>query len=101
MYDGGQNAEVPKTRDSATLATRKQRSPVSPEREAAIEERAKQLPKAAQANYLKAAYGMASPLDEIKAFCNVCTCGDRAAIRECTDLACPHYLRRPYQRKGE
>lgn len=69
MYNGEANAAVAKTPDSATLATRKRRSPVSPEREAAIEERAEQLPKAAQANYLKAAYGMVSPLDEIKAFC--------------------------------
>ena len=68
-------------------------------REAAIETKARKIPNSARGNYLRAVKGMASPRGAIKAHCMECMGWDRCEVRNCTALACPLYLYRPYRDK--
>ena len=69
-------------------------------REQAIADRTSQMPKASIATYRKATRGKASPRVAIKAFCMECVGWNRAEVTECTALACPLWMYRPFQREG-
>lgn len=63
--------------------------------------RRKQIPESIRAFYDRAVSGDGSPRNAIKAMCQMCMGWEdwRAAIRDCTDPACPLYQYRPYQVK--
>ena len=67
------------------------------ERQKKIEERRAQIPCAYRATYDKAVKGK-SPRAAINAQCQECVCWQIEEIRNCTDLACPLYTVRPYQK---
>ena len=60
------------------------------------------MPKTARKTYLQAFDGKSFPA-AIRAFCHMCVGWDDMVngIRNCTDLACPLYAKRPYQRDKE
>jgi len=66
------------------------------ERERQIAERLREMPKSQRANYLKAQEGK-SRCAAMKAKCLDCMGYKIEEVRQCTDLACSHYLYRPYQ----
>jgi len=66
-------------------------------RQEKIAERRAQIPKLYRATYDKAIGGK-SLRAAINAFCLECVCWQIEEIRKCTDLACPLYAVRPYQR---
>ena len=51
--------------------------------------------------YLRASDGTASPRAAIKSFCLECCAYVRKEVTNCTALACPLYLYRPYQTDEE
>lgn len=65
-------------------------------RGAVVAKRLSQTPKASQRTYLRAVQGKAAPRTAIKAFCLECVGWDRAAVRDCTALACPLWAYRPF-----
>jgi hypothetical protein len=69
-----------------------------PARALAIDRRLAQMPLKSRSTYRRAVGGK-SRLAGIKAMCNECLCWDRAAIRDCTALACPLWPYRPYAEK--
>lgn len=67
------------------------------ERQKKIAERRAQMPRAYRATYNRAVKGK-SLRAAINAQCLECVCWQRDEVRNCTDLACPLYAVRPYQR---
>jgi hypothetical protein len=70
-----------------------------PARALAIDRRLAQMPLKSRSTYRRAVGGK-SRLAGIKAFCMECCVHDRAAIRDCTALACPLYPYRPFQERA-
>ena len=66
-------------------------------RQEKINERLEQMPRAYRACYKKSLTGK-SLRASINAFCLECVCWQRKEISLCTDLACPLFAVRPYQR---
>lgn len=74
---------------------------LDPSRRSAVLRRAAQVPESARTLYLRAVLGQASPRQAIKSHCLECACCDRAAIAECSGLACPLWTYRPFQPDGD
>jgi hypothetical protein len=72
----------------------------SARRQERIAERRAQIPRAYRANYDKAVAGR-SLRAAIRAQCLECCMWQRIEVRLCTDLACPLYAVRPYQRGSQ
>ena len=72
-------------------------SRLSPTRQAAIRDRASQMPKLYRPGYLRAVSGMGNAKHAIKAHCLECMGWDRAEITRCTAPACPLYGYCPFQ----
>jgi hypothetical protein len=66
-------------------------------RDQAVAKRLAQVPAASKKGYLRAASGKCAPRSAIKAFCLECVGWDRAAVRDCTALACPLWAYRPFR----
>lgn len=71
-----------------------------PKQAAAISKRLTAIPRTMRSVYDKAVGGH-SRSAAIKAFCQECCGYNRAAIRDCTALACPLWPYRPYQTEEE
>jgi hypothetical protein len=70
---------------------------VNPDWRAALEKMVAQIPLQHRLGYLRAIAGLASPRQEIKAYCLMCVSWERQEVAQCTNVLCPHYLSRPYQ----
>ena len=70
------------------------------DRQAKIAERRAQMPRSCRATYDKAVRGKGLRA-AINAFCMECVCWQIDEVRNCTDLACPLYAVRPYQRSSQ
>lgn len=66
-------------------------------RSAAVALRLEWVPALYRTVYSRAASGTASPRQAIKAKCLDCCAQQRREVAECTVLACPLWLYRPYQ----
>ena len=88
---------APKAAEGSAPSSQKARNHSDAAREAAIAEKAAQMPKSCRAGYLRAAKGKASPRQAIKAFCLECTGWERNEVRRCTGVACPFWLYRPFR----
>ena len=64
-------------------------SKVDPIRRPVVAERAQQPPLSYRAGYIRAAAGIASPRQAIRANCLYCLGWDRNAVSECTSSHCP------------
>ena len=69
-------------------------------RQKQIEQRRAEMPRSYRATYDKAVKGK-SLRAAINAFCMECVCWQIDEVRNCTDLACPLYAVRPYQRSAQ
>jgi len=74
---------------------------LEPNRRAAIDRRAKDMPRSFRKAYLRAATGGAWPRQAIRMFCLECVCYDRREVALCTSLACPLWLYRFGKRPGQ
>lgn len=66
-----------------------------------VKKRLSEMPKSFRNNYLAAVNEKASPRGAIKAHCCECCGYDRSEVRNCTSVACPLYLYRPFQNGPE
>lgn len=73
------------------------RANIEQQRQMRITERRTQMPRSCRANYDRAVSGD-SLRASINSFCLECVCWQIEEIRNCSDLACPLYAVRPYQR---
>jgi hypothetical protein len=62
-----------------------------------IRDRADSCPKSRREGYLRAAGGIATPREAIKAFCLECVNWSDDEVRQCPAGACSLWLYRPYQ----
>jgi hypothetical protein len=83
--------------DTLTFENSEARTGPTPTRDAAIETKARKIPISGRGNYFRAARGIASPRQAIKAHCMECLGWNRHEVRNCTSVACPLYCYRPYQ----
>ena len=88
-------SEIHITRNQAVESSL--RSPGHIDRQERIAERRAQMPRSYRANYGRAVKGK-SLRAAINAQCLECVCWQRKEVTLCTDLACPLYAVRPYQR---
>ena len=88
-------AKAKKARAAARLRPKK-RVVISPDRQAAINNRRNEMPKACRNTYLKAVKGK-SMRAALTAFCFECVMYQRVEIQLCTDLGCPLWVYRPFQ----
>lgn len=77
-----------------------QSSDKSIDRQEQIAERRAQMPRSYRATYDRAVEGK-SLRAAINSFCLECVCWQIDEVRKCTDLACPLYAVRPYQRSSQ
>ena len=90
-----------KTRERSSRGSiQNQRSDLRSTQEAAIRDRASQIPKTCLRTYLLAMRGK-SLRASINAFCMECVGWDRREVALCTALACPHYPYRPFKETNE
>ena len=89
--------QAEKTAESSVSRRATDLSGLDPARRAKVEKRLAEMPLSAQAVYMKAVTGTASPRQAIRSHCLECVCWDRQAIRECTGWACPLWSYRPFQ----
>jgi hypothetical protein len=71
------------------------------DRDTKIKEKAARVPAQFRTQYLRAAYKKAPPSMAIKAFCRECVgySDIKNMVGNCTALACPLWMYRPYQKK--
>jgi hypothetical protein len=93
----GQTQEALSRADRRLRASEEALSQVNPDWRAALEKRIAQIPLQHRLGHLRAVAGLASPRQEIKAFCLMCVGWERLEVAQCTNVLCPHYLSRPYQ----
>ncbi|MBM4078134.1 MAG: hypothetical protein FJ278_00420 [Planctomycetes bacterium] len=65
-------------------------------RRSKVEQRARDCPTRHRLAYLRAACGLASPRQAIRAQCSECLGWERREVALCTALACPLYAYRPF-----
>ena len=70
-------------------------------REEAVARRLERISPAYRGGYARASDGSASPRAAIKSFCLECVAYVRKEVTNCTAIACPLYLYRPYQTEDE
>ena len=70
-------------------------------RTTAVEKRLESIPESMRKTYARASIGKASPREAIKAFCCECMGHVRSEIPHCTDLGCPLFHLRPYQKRTD
>lgn len=70
-------------------------------RSVAVARRLERISLAYRNGYARAADGSASPRQAIKSFCLECVGYARKEVTNCTALACPLWLYRPYQGAAE
>ena len=78
------------------LKSKRKRTAMTAERQAALDHRLSQIPQAYRQTYRKAVKGN-SLRASINAMCQECCGWQRVEIHLCTDLGCPLYATRPYQ----
>ena len=78
-------------------AAQKALSAIEPTRRSAVAKRAEGIPSLYRAGYVKAAAGLASPREAIKAHCLECVGWIRAEVTACTAVACPLFAYRPFR----
>lgn len=81
----------------ATRLRSKEKPVISPERQVAIDKRYGEMPKIYRNTYLKAVH-CKSMRAALTAFCLECVIDQRIEIQLCTDLGCPLWGFRPYQK---
>ena len=82
---------------AAAMLRRKKGPVISPERQAAIDKRHNEMPQTYRKIYLKAVH-CKSMRAALTAFCLECVIDQRIEIQKCTDLGCPLWGYRPYQK---
>jgi hypothetical protein len=88
-------ATTPGMPERDDLARQNRRTANDPTREAAVNDRAKQMPSSYRGGYLRAVEGEASPREAIKAHCLECVGWVRGEVTQCTARACPLWAYRP------
>ena len=89
-------AKAKAARAAARLKPKK-KMVISPERQAAIDKRYNEMPQNYRKTYLKAVH-CKSMRAALSAFCLECVIDQRVEIQKCTDLGCPLWGYRPYQK---